>query len=304
MRDRVDAALARVPRLYAWLLSRRRRVNLEKLCFLALVRRGDVVFEAGANQGYYTALFSRLVGRRGSVHAFEPVPATCRALAATLERRGRRDNVVLNESALAETAGALTIYQPATDPAHASLARHRDGAWAVEQEIHTLLCAVETIDGYLLARGRGRDDRGWAPPDFLKSDAEGAELRILEGAAATLRRRPPLLHLEVNPNWSRDMGWEPADLPRFLAPFGYRDFVLVDDLAVRPLRAAAAELTRFGGVANLICAVPGLHDSRMARLRSMLGRWYRAGGRENRARPSEGRERNDGGEAGSGGEPA
>ena len=49
---------------------------LEKRVYLALVREGDVVFDIGANLGHFTLLFSDLVGRRGEVHAFEPVPPT------------------------------------------------------------------------------------------------------------------------------------------------------------------------------------------------------------------------------------
>jgi FkbM family methyltransferase len=265
MRSWASLALARAPRLYAWLLRRRRTVNLEKLCFLAVVQRGDVVVEAGANQGYYTALFSHLVGRSGRVHAFEPVPATFRVLAANVARRRRFDNVVLNRCALSDADGEVIMHVPASDPAQASLARHRAGSWDAEQEIYTHVCATATIDSYLRARG--------APiPDFVKCDAEGAEMRILQGAAETLRRRPPLLHLEINPTWSRDMGWEPADLPGYLEPFGYRDFVLVEDRLVRRLADAHSVLDGFSGSASLLCAVPEIHGARLDRLRQMLGR--------------------------------
>jgi FkbM family methyltransferase len=270
MRSRLGLMLARAPRLYAWLLRRRRAVNLEQLCFLALVRRGDVVLEAGANQGYYTALFSRLVGRRGQVHAFEPVRATYQGLAAAL---ARRHNVVLDPRALSDAAGEVTIHVPLADPAQASLARHSAGSWKGEPEVVAQTCEAVTIDGYVGAGGA---------IDFVKCDAEGAEMRILQGAAETLRRHQPLLHLEVNPDWSRDMGWEPADLARYLAPFGYRDFVLVEDLRVRRLADPLAELAAFSGSANLVCGVPEVHAGRMARMRAALGRRYEGAGGEER----------------------
>ena len=40
-----------------------------------LVQRGDVAVDIGANIGYYTLLFSRLVKLSGKVFAFEPEPA-------------------------------------------------------------------------------------------------------------------------------------------------------------------------------------------------------------------------------------
>ena len=60
-------------------------------------------------------------------------------------------------------------------------------------------------------------------PDFIKIDAEGHELRILQGATAVLRRARPHIILE---NWL-----ERRDLPATIAPLkllereGYRLFV-------------------------------------------------------------------------------
>ena len=38
------------------------------------VRRGDMVWDVGANGGWYSVRFARLVGPEGKVWAFEPVP--------------------------------------------------------------------------------------------------------------------------------------------------------------------------------------------------------------------------------------
>lgn len=289
MRFRAGLALARAPRLSAWLLRRRRTVNLEKLCFLALVRRGDVVVEAGANEGYYTALFSRLVGRRGRVHAFEPVAATHRRLAANLARWGRHANVVLNRAALVDAVpegGEVLVHVPAGDPAQASLARHAAGSWEGAPEVRSEPCPALTLDGYLDGRGEAAGDGAAGAPNFFKCDAEGAELCILRGAAGTLRRRPPLLHLEINPQWSRDLGWEPPDLVRHLLPLGYSEFVLVGDRRARRLADPAGELAAFAGSANLVCAVPALHGARMGRLRAALAERYdHSAGGEHPERP-------------------
>src|SRR5439155_8525308 len=39
-----------------------------------LVHPGDVVFDVGANFGWYTGLLARQVAPRGKFHAFEPLP--------------------------------------------------------------------------------------------------------------------------------------------------------------------------------------------------------------------------------------
>lgn len=259
LRPWLDFALAQAPALYARVLRRRRQLNLEKLAFLAVVRRGDVVFDVGANHGYYTLLFSHLVGRGGQVHAFEPVPPTFAALSAHVERGRRFDNVTLNECALAAAAGELPLFVPDGDHGQASMARHAAGSWASAAQVHRHACRSETLDGYLA-------ERGGAPPSFVKCDVEGAELRVLEGASETLRRRrPPLLHLEVNPDWTRSLGYEPSDLVRFLAPYGYSRFLLVDG-RIRPLADPVRELAAFRGSANLVCGVSEAHGGRLDRL--------------------------------------
>jgi hypothetical protein len=51
--------------------------NYEERCHRTLedtVMQGDVVWDIGANEGFYTELFCRWVGPQGRVVAFEPNP--------------------------------------------------------------------------------------------------------------------------------------------------------------------------------------------------------------------------------------
>jgi FkbM family methyltransferase len=275
----LDFALAQAPGLYRRILYRRRVVNLEKLAFLAVLRRGDVVFDVGANTGHYTLLFSHLVGRRGRVHAFEPVPPTFAALAAHLARARRFDNVELVEGALAASERTLEIFLPGTDHGQAAIVRHAAGAWSRAPEVTSYSCQATTLDSYLRTRGQ-------EPPAFVKCDVEGAELRVLEGAVETLRHHPPLLHLEVNPDWTRSLGYQPADLVGFLSAFGYTRFVLLDERERGgPLSPADAQrhFATFHGSANLVCGVPEVHAARLGQLVLALEAARRAAGRRRRA---------------------
>jgi predicted methyltransferase len=94
--------LARHPACYLRLLTWLRRGSLEKKLYLSLVRPGDIVFDIGANQGYFTLLFSDLVGPAGYVHAFEPVPPTFARLRARIEQGQRYRNVRLNSVACSQ----------------------------------------------------------------------------------------------------------------------------------------------------------------------------------------------------------
>lgn len=262
LRGLLERALTRVPGLYARLIARRRQPNLEKIVFLRLLRRGDTVADVGANAGYYTLLFSHLVGPRGRVHAFEPVPPTFARLQTNVRQAGRSANVLLNNLAVADEEKETALYLPGDDHGQAALTAHTFGSWSTEESVRTFPCRATTLDAYAEAR---RIDR----LDFVKCDVEGAELLVLRGGAETLRRTRPLLFLEVSRHWTADFAYQPVDVARFLQDLGYSRFFLVTDDRLTALSDLSRDLdtSRLPDSANLLCAPEGLHDRRLARLR-------------------------------------
>ena len=65
--------------------------------------------------------------------------------------------------------------------------------------------------------------------DFIKCDAEGAELLVLKGAMTILQRWQPLLSLEVAEFWITDFGYCAADLANFLIGCGYSDLIIGEE---------------------------------------------------------------------------
>ena len=63
------------------------------------IQPGMKIVDIGGNIGFYTALFSRLVGERGVVHVFEPDTVNFEHLKANAKRL---KNVVINHCAVAE----------------------------------------------------------------------------------------------------------------------------------------------------------------------------------------------------------
>jgi FkbM family methyltransferase len=264
LRRLLERSLTRVPGLYARLIARRRQPNLEKIVFLSLLRRGDTVVDIGANAGYYTLLFSHLVGPRGQVHAFEPVPPTFARLQANVRQAGRSANVILNNQAMADEEKETELYLPGNDHGQAALTAHTFGSWATEDSVRTFACRATTLDAY--AERHGVDSLS-----FVKCDVEGAELLVLRGAAETIRRTRPLLFLEVSRHWAADFAYQPVDVARFLEELGYSRFFLVTE-ELTPLSDLSRNLDvrRLPDSANLLCAPDGLHDQRLARLRPWL----------------------------------
>jgi FkbM family methyltransferase len=150
------------------------------------VEPGHVVIDAGANFGWYTTLFSRLVGVGGQVHAFEPVPATSAVLRRNCELNRCR-NVAVNTWALGSRSATRAVYLPSAGASGDASMYPEEG-----RKVEAIACPTTTLDAYYRQEGIVRCD-------FIKCDVEGAELEFLHGAADVIRRCRPILMLEVNP---------------------------------------------------------------------------------------------------------
>jgi FkbM family methyltransferase len=135
------------------------------------------VYDIGANAGFFTLLAAKLVGRRGSVYAFEPLPANLSVLRRHIA--ANQANVHVFEVALSSSSGVARF----ASAANASMGRLEN---AGELEVRT-----ETLDE-LVSAGR------ILPPRFMKIDVEGAEHDVLRGAAATLSRHHPVILLSTH----------------------------------------------------------------------------------------------------------
>lgn len=153
-------------------------------------RRMQTVFDVGANVGQTTlAIKARFPHAR--VHAFEPVGSTFNTLQQKL--RGL-DGVTAHRLALSDRPGTAMMTADTNSP----LNRLLYGApMMAGGALPTESVATDTIDRFCAARRIERID-------LLKVDAEGADLKVLEGGAAMLRDgRVAFVFAEV--------GFNPAD---------------------------------------------------------------------------------------------
>jgi FkbM family methyltransferase len=164
----------------------------ERRFFQEQVEPGMVVFDVGANLGFYTLLLAGQVGPEGRVHAFEPDPLSFEILSS---RAAGRANVELNQTAVGDQAGTITLYTNRSNRAdnrvHPSLGA--ETAEAVE-------VPLTTLDDYCAAHGIDR-------LDAVKMDIQGAEVAALQGFRKTLDRlQPRWMLIEFSPEHLRAAG--------------------------------------------------------------------------------------------------
>jgi FkbM family methyltransferase len=159
------------------------------------IRKGDVVFDAGANIG----LYSRFMVQRfqaSHVYAFEPIPSNRLLIAENLKIVGCSDKVTILPCALGDQDGTasfqvddLTSNSGTLDAvAHgsASQSRRQYGLPPVTVEV-----AVSRLDTLV-------ETNTVAKPDVIKLDVEGAEAMTLDGARKSLLNHRPRLVVELH----------------------------------------------------------------------------------------------------------
>ncbi len=143
---------------------------------------GGVLWDVGANVGFFSLLGARLVGSAGHVVAWEPVPEVAALAREAALRSGL--GVEVRAEAVGAAAGREQLLV-ATDASWSHLASrgHAEDTRSVE-------VAVTTLDAELAA--------GTRAPDVIKLDVEGSEGDVLRGARELLSTRAPTLVIELH----------------------------------------------------------------------------------------------------------
>ena len=262
-----DFWLAQFPALYLMVEKRRSWLSWDRRVYLSLIRSADVVLDVGANVGAHTILFSHLVGPRGRVLAFEPVPSNIDQLRDTLRRRLRFPNVTVRELAVGNPKTdreKVVISAPAGDLTQASLAVQSAGSWQDREDTRRYSVSLTSVDAELKSSPVQR-------VDFLKIDVEGAELDVLKGATVTISRFAPLIYCEIFEEWTRAFGYSPADLLGFVRSLGYVEGRVIRDESVRVVRLDNLALAPDFEISSNVLLFTGKHRRLIERFDRVFG---------------------------------
>lgn len=177
------------------------------------LKKGQVAVDLGASVGYFTLLFARQVGRNGKVFSFEATPYRFKYMCKNVEENGYKDWVF---------------------PFHIA-------AWNNKEEIlmppqnDTFKVQADTIDNVL-------EENGITEVDFIKSDTDGNELKVLKGLERTIQRSKNLkMVFEYFPAYIEAQKESPKEVMEFIETYfthsviegDYNDGRLVNLFCVR-----------------------------------------------------------------------
>jgi len=181
--------------------------ELLEQAYSRLVRKGDTVVDVGAHQGRHTSVLADLVGLEGRVLAFEPLPEFAQLLQQSLPAPPVR----VIAAALSDKPGESSFVRARGVPSESGLvARRYNYPELVTPE--TIQVKVERLDDHLTELAGLR---------FVKIDAEGAEVSILNGGRAVVETFRPFVAVEYGAGSYEAYGLTRASLFEYAKSMDY-----------------------------------------------------------------------------------
>ncbi len=187
--------------------------DFEKEVYEKEVKVGDVVLDIGANIGYYTLLFAKLVGEDGRVFAFEPDPDNFALLKKNIDLNGYQ-NVTLEQKAIADRTGKIRLYISPHSSADHRIYDSRDSRKFIEIEAISLDDYFKSYSGKI---------------DFIKMDIQGSESAAIQGMSMLLQKTKRVKILsEFWPYGLKQFGIQPEDYLKLLVKYDLKLYNIVE----------------------------------------------------------------------------
>ena len=157
--------------------------------FKKIVRKGDIVVDAGANIGAFSVPLSKLTGDEGVVYSFEPQAFLCSILSANL-LENKCFNVRALSVALGDKPGKISV------PNFNYAVKNNFGGISFVTKKRSSPKGSGSLG---IPQARLDDVIDVPRLRLIKVDVEGMELALLKGAAGVIETHRPYLYLFVTP---------------------------------------------------------------------------------------------------------
>lgn len=158
-----------------------------------IIKPGMTVIDIGAHIGFYTRIFSDLVGQRGRVYAFEPDADNFHLLQ---KNSSDLKNTSIFNLAVSNENGFINFYQSQNTGLHSIVPQ--------DDTRIVLRVATETLDAFLQEKNIGK-------VDFMKIDIEGGEPLAFAGAKKLLSQPEIMIIMEFTPDNFKKIAASPQE---------------------------------------------------------------------------------------------
>lgn len=150
-----------------------------------IINEGDFVVDIGANLGYFSKIFSRLVGKKGKVICVEPVKPFFNTLQCALKKK---TNCMFYNYAFGTENKSTQMILPKTDGYLRTGLAHISANEYDKNEVYTF--DVEVVKGSYILNDLPKIN-------YIKCDIEGYEEYVLPELKEIIEKHKPILQVET-----------------------------------------------------------------------------------------------------------
>ena len=215
-----------------------------------VVRNGDVVFDVGANVGFFTVLPALLVGESGHVISFEPGQDNRDRMVANLSLNGL-ENVTVVENPVSNKVEETDFYINSDDSGGNALWDPASIAVNTQSKANPIIVRMTTT-----TLDKELKKHKLKTPKLIKVDTEGADQFVLEGAAKLLKKcKVPFVIAELHNYGLEKLGCSQESLRGFMEGLGYSTYIIYRD-GILPKFIPPATKIHSQYVINLLFSTP------------------------------------------------
>ncbi len=210
----------------------------------SLIKPGMKALDIGAHCGYFTRLFSELVGPTGMIYAFEPHPQTFQFLSQNISYF-KHKNVMAVPKAASDRQGEVEFFEMSASGKHSL---YNVSSYLSHFTLQKKMAVQSTtIDQFLAEQGNPKID-------FVKMDIEGGEPKALRGMEQTIKNAKNLAMItEFNPAVLEAGGTKPEQFLKQLQLLGFTVNGINADGTLLPMQELVYPTGPCDWYINLIC---------------------------------------------------
>lgn len=201
--------------------------KFETELLIKYLKRDDIFVDVGTFvDGWHSILASKIVGDKGRVISFEPMPQHFDRFSENI-RLNNCSNITAECLALSDTDGTATFHELGSN-----------SSLLPDDRMKTTLSVTvktQTLDSYVKAHGIKK-------MDFLKIDVEGAEPFVIKGANDTIKSKVNYLLVEVIEQFLVKAGSSRNELIKTIEDYGFKSYIITRS-GLKPWKTGMASET-------------------------------------------------------------
>jgi FkbM family methyltransferase len=181
-----------------------------------------VVFDVGANVGYFSLMAAKQIADQGRVYGFEPVSFVYQRAKYNCDLNNFK-NITISNIAISDKAGEITINVGNDENLGMSGINHHNYLSGKSEKVKT-----NTIDNFIA-------DNKISQLDVIKIDVEGSEFFVLKGMNDALEKYKPTILIEILDALLEKSGSSKEEIYNFLWSRNFEAYKIISGEKIEPI---------------------------------------------------------------------